>query len=133
IENETRATEVATAIQKVKKDDWKVIEVKEKTRKKEPPAPFITSTLQQEAVKKLGFTSSRTMRTAQTLYEGVAIGGGTPIGLITYMRTDSLMLADEAIDAIRGHIKKQFGAQALNPKIRKFKSKSKNAQEAHEA
>ena len=133
IENETRATEVATAIQKVKKDDWRVIEVKEKTRKKEPPAPFITSTLQQEAVKKLGFTSSRTMRTAQTLYEGVAIGGGTPIGLITYMRTDSLMLADEAIVAIRGHIKKQFGAQAVNPQIRKFKNKSKNAQEAHEA
>lgn len=133
IENEQRATEIATVIQKVKKDDWHVIEVKEKTRKKEPPAPFITSTLQQEAVKKLGFTSSRTMRTAQSLYEGVAINGGTPTGLITYMRTDSIMLADEAIDAIRSHIKKQFGAQALNPSIRKFKNKSKNAQEAHEA
>lgn len=133
IANEQQATEMATTIQKVKKDAWEVIEVKEKTRKKEPPAPFITSTLQQEAVKKLGFTSSRTMRTAQTLYEGVAINGGTPIGLITYMRTDSIMLADEAIDAIRQHIKKQFGDKSLNPQIRKFKNKSKNAQEAHEA
>ena len=133
IENEEQATQMATVIQKVKKDAWKVVEVKEKTRKKEPPAPFITSTLQQEAVKKLGFTSSRTMRTAQSLYEGVAIGGGTPIGLITYMRTDSIMLADEAIDSIRSHIKKHFGNASLNPKIRIFKNKSKNAQEAHEA
>ena len=133
IENEKQATEIATAIQKVKKDDWQVIDIKEKTRKKEPPAPFITSTLQQEAVKKLGFTSSRTMRTAQTLYEGVPIDGGAPIGLITYMRTDSIMLADEAIDAIRSHIKNHFGAKSVNPQIRKFKNKSKNAQEAHEA
>ncbi|MEC8882303.1 MAG: type I DNA topoisomerase [Pseudomonadota bacterium] len=133
IENEKSATEIATTIQKVKKDQWEVIDIKEKTRKKEPPAPFITSTLQQEAVKKLGFTSSRTMRTAQTLYEGVAIGGGAPVGLITYMRTDSVMLADEAIGQIRDHIKKQFGKESVNPSIRKFKSKSKNAQEAHEA
>lgn len=133
IENEEQATAMASAIQKVKKNTWQVIDVKEKTRKKEPPAPFITSTLQQEAVKKLGFTSSRTMRTAQALYEGIAINGGTPIGLITYMRTDSIMLAEEAITDIRGHIQKHFGKGSLNPSVRVFKNKSKNAQEAHEA
>lgn len=133
IENEEQATRTATTIQKVNKNDWKVISIKEKTRKKEPPAPFITSTLQQEAVKKLGFSSSRTMRTAQTLYEGITIGSGAPVGLITYMRTDSIMLADEAITQIRSHITKHFGKKLLSPSIRVFKNKSKNAQEAHEA
>jgi DNA topoisomerase-1 len=110
----------------------KVVRVEKKGKQRSPAAPFTTSTLQQEAVRKLGMTSDRTMRTAQSLYEGVDIGGQT-IGLITYMRTDSLNLANEAVAEIRGYIGDNFAADYLPGKQPVYKSKSKNAQEAHEA
>lgn len=110
----------------------KVVRVEKKGKQRSPAAPFTTSTLQQEAVRKLGMTSDRTMRTAQSLYEGVDIGGQT-IGLITYMRTDSLNLANEAVAEIRSYIGDNFSADYLPSKQPTYKSKSKNAQEAHEA
>jgi len=106
--------------------------VEKKKRKRNPTAPFITSTLQQEAARKLGFTAQRTMRTAQQLYEGIELGGSTT-GLITYMRTDSVNLAQEAIDEIRAVIKERYGSDNLPNEARVYKTKSKNAQEAHEA
>jgi len=109
-----------------------VAAVDKKQRRRNPSAPFTTSTLQQEANRKLGFTSSRTMRAAQQLYEGVDLGGET-VGLITYMRTDSVNLAADAIADIRQVITKEFGAKALPDSPRVYKAKSKNAQEAHEA
>jgi len=109
-----------------------VNKVEKKESKREPKAPFTTSTMQQEAASKLRFSAQRTMRTAQNLYEGIDIGGET-VGLITYMRTDSLHLADEAIDEIRGMIESRFGKNNLPDSPRLFKNKSKNAQEAHEA
>lgn len=110
----------------------KVASVDKKQRRRNPSPPFTTSTLQQEANRKLGFTSSRTMRTAQQLYEGVDLGGDT-VGLISYMRTDSVSLAQEAIAEIRKTIVSEFGPNTLPPEPRYYKSKSKNAQEAHEA
>ena len=110
----------------------KVVAVDKKQRRRNPSPPFTTSTLQQEANRKLGFTSSRTMRTAQQLYEGVDLGGDT-VGLISYMRTDSVSLAQEAIVEIRKTIIKEFGDKTLPSEARYYKSKSKNAQEAHEA
>ncbi|NDH67069.1 MAG: type I DNA topoisomerase [Gammaproteobacteria bacterium] len=109
-----------------------VMQVEKKQRKRHPSAPFITSTLQQEAARKLGFTSRKTMMVAQQLYEGIDIGSGT-MGLITYMRTDSVNIASEAIDELREYILAQY-APAYCPKDpRVYKAKSKNAQEAHEA
>ncbi|MES2683152.1 MAG: DNA topoisomerase I [Pseudomonadota bacterium] len=110
----------------------KVASVEKKQRRRNPAPPFTTSTLQQDSNRKLGFTSQRTMRTAQQLYEGVDIGGET-IGLISYMRTDSVSLAQEALQEIRRVIETQYGKKALPEEIRYYKSKSKNAQEAHEA
>lgn len=109
-----------------------VMSIEKKQRKRNPAPPFITSTLQQEAVRKLGFTAQRAMRVAQQLYEGVDIGNGSE-GLITYMRTDSVNLAQEALDELRGFIGREYGAAALPPKAHVYKTKSKNAQEAHEA
>ncbi|GAB4300729.1 MAG: type I DNA topoisomerase [Thiohalomonadaceae bacterium] len=109
-----------------------VSKVEKKQRKRNPAAPFTTSTLQQEASRKLGFTAQRTMRTAQQLYEGIDIGGET-VGLITYMRTDSVNLAQEALDEIRGYIAQRFGKDNVPREPRVYKTKSKNAQEAHEA
>ncbi|MEO6064964.1 MAG: DNA topoisomerase I [Lysobacterales bacterium] len=110
-----------------------VAEVSSKERKRRPSPPFITSTLQQEAARKLGFTTSRTMRVAQKLYEGVALGEEGLVGLITYMRTDSVSVSAEALTDIRGVIARQFGAQAVPEKPNFYQTKSKNAQEAHEA
>ena len=110
----------------------KVASVEKKQRRRNPAPPFTTSTLQQDSNRKLGFTSQRTMRTAQQLYEGIDIGGET-IGLISYMRTDSVTLAQEALQEIRRVIENQYGKKALPEEIRYYKSKSKNAQEAHEA
>ncbi len=109
-----------------------VSHIEKKQRKRKPYAPFITSTLQQEAARKLGFTARKTMTVAQQLYEGIDIGEGT-VGLITYMRTDSVNLAAEAITEIREIINKQFGASYCPDTPRVYKTKSKNAQEAHEA
>ena len=110
-----------------------VSEVQSKERKRRPSPPFTTSTLQQEAARKLGFSTSRTMRIAQGLYEGVTIGEEGTVGLITYMRTDSLNLAADAISEIRKVIARDFGAKALPENPNFYRSKSKNAQEAHEA
>lgn len=109
-----------------------VTRVEKKQKQRSPAAPFTTSTLQQEAVRKLGFTTSRAMRIAQQLYEGVDIGSGT-VGLITYMRTDSFSLASEAVMQIRAHIKSNFEPEYLPKAPIVYKTKSKSAQEAHEA
>ena len=110
----------------------KVVRVEKRAKQRYAAAPFTTSTLQQEAVRKLGMTSDRTMRIAQQLYEGVDIGGQT-VGLISYMRTDSVSLAKEAVQEIRGYITENFAADYLPSAIPTYKSKAKNAQEAHEA
>ncbi len=109
-----------------------VAEVEKKRRKRNPAAPFTTSTLQQESSRKLGFTAQRTMRTAQQLYEGIDTGGGA-VGLITYMRTDSVTLGQEALLEIRQAIADRFGADKVPDEPRQYKTKAKNAQEAHEA
>lgn len=109
-----------------------VNKIEKKQRKRNPSPPFITSTLQQEAARKLGFTARKTMMVAQSLYEGIDIGSGT-MGLITYMRTDSVHLATEAIEEIRSYINERYGAANCPKQLRTFKTKSKNAQEAHEA
>ncbi|HXH72715.1 MAG TPA: type I DNA topoisomerase [Mariprofundaceae bacterium] len=106
--------------------------VEKKQAKQQPAPPFITSTLQMDAARKLGFTARKTMQVAQNLYEGVDLGGER-VGLITYMRTDSVSLAADALDEIRAEIGKQYGKEYLPAKARVFKTKSKNAQEAHEA
>ncbi|MEL6110034.1 MAG: DNA topoisomerase, partial [Planctomycetota bacterium] len=104
-----------------------------KQRRRNPTAPFTTSTLQQEASRKLGFNTQRTMRTAQKLYEGIDIPGEGTVGLITYMRTDSPSIAQVAIDEIRGVIVDRYGKENLPEAQREYRTKSKNAQEAHEA
>jgi len=109
-----------------------VTSTKKGTRKKTPAPPFITSTLQQEASRKLGFRSSRTMKIAQELYEGIEIGETGAVGLITYMRTDSLRIADEARAAGNEYITKRWGEKYLPDKPHKFKQRA-NAQDAHEA
>ncbi|MCD9045343.1 DNA topoisomerase I [Luteimonas sp. MHLX1A] len=110
-----------------------VTDVISKERKRRPAPPFTTSTLQQEASRKLGFTTRRTMQVAQKLYEGVAIGEEGTVGLITYMRTDSVSLSQDALGEIRDVIARDFGTGALPDKPNFYQTKSKNAQEAHEA
>ena len=106
--------------------------IEKKKRSRNPAAPFTTSTMQQDAVRKLGMTTDRTMRTAQQLYEGIDVGQGA-IGLITYMRTDSVTLSDEALTEIRHYIEYKIGKDYLPASAKQYKTKSKNAQEAHEA
>jgi DNA topoisomerase-1 len=109
------------------------VKVEKKQRKRNPTAPFTTSTLQQEASRKLGFGAQRTMRTAQKLYEGIKIGEEGPTGLITYMRTDSITLSQDCLDELRELIPQRFGKEYLPAELNTYKNKSKNAQEAHEA
>ncbi|MGR8933820.1 MAG: type I DNA topoisomerase [Gammaproteobacteria bacterium] len=132
IENEQQALQIKQTL--LDKADGKLIVAKleKKQRKRHPAPPFITSTLQQEAARKLGFTTKRTMSIAQQLYEGIDLGGET-VGLITYMRTDSVNLADEAVQELRALIKDKYGAHNVPKQPRQFTTKSKNAQEAHEA
>ncbi len=111
---------------------FSVASVEAKPVKRHPQPPFTTSTLQQEASRKLGFAPAHTMRVAQRLYEGVDIGGET-VGLITYMRTDGVQIADEAIRAVRGLIEADYGARYVPSAPRRYETKAKNAQEAHEA
>ncbi len=127
--NEALAMEAKAAVEAA---HFTVGSVEKKRAKRNPPAPFQTSTLQQEASRKLGFGAQATMRTAQSLYEGVEIGGET-VGLITYMRTDGVQMAREAIAELRGHIKKEFGEEYIPAAPREYSSRAKNAQEAHEA
>ncbi len=112
--------------------EYTVKSVRKRVTKKQPAPPFITSTLQQEASRKLGFSAKRTMKAAQELYEGVDIEGIGAVGLITYMRTDSLRISDEAKAAAAKYIETVYGKEYLPPEPRSFKSKS-NAQDAHEA
>jgi len=110
-----------------------VTDVASKERKRRPSPPFTTSTLQQEASRKLGFTTRRTMQVAQKLYEGVAIGDEGTVGLISYMRTDSVSLSQDALVEIRDVIARDYGTRSLPDKPNVYQTKSKNAQEAHEA
>ena len=121
-----------TAVEQAAGGRLRVAKVEKKQKRRNPAAPFTTSTLQQEAARKLGFTAQRTMRIAQQLYEGVDTGEGS-VGLISYMRTDSVTLADEAIADIRSYVTERYGAAALPDAPRRYKTKAKNAQEAHEA
>ena len=132
ITNEKDANATTSDLEKQADGKLTVTKIDKKKRKRNPAAPFITSTLQQEAARKMGFTAQRTMRIAQQLYEGIDIGTGT-VGLITYMRTDSVTLAAEALNDIRDLIVKRYGKENLFPEVREFKTKAKNAQEAHEA
>ncbi|HKJ84097.1 MAG TPA: type I DNA topoisomerase, partial [Mariprofundaceae bacterium] len=122
-----------TAAKRVEGGDFIVDTIKKKQTRQQPSAPFITSTLQMEAARKLGFTARKTMQLAQRLYEGMDSGDGELVGLITYMRTDSVSLAEEAVADMRKHIGEHYGDSHLPDKPRKFKTKSRNAQEAHEA
>jgi DNA topoisomerase-1 len=127
-----QAQQIERAVQEAAGGFLRVEKVEKKQRRRNPAPPFTTSTLQQEAARKLGFTAQRTMRVAQQLYEGVDTGSGA-VGLITYMRTDSVNLAQEALEEIRGLIHDRFGSQACPDRPRHYKTKAKNAQEAHEA
>ena len=127
--NEAAASTIVAALNA---SAYAIEKVEAKPAKRNPYAPFTTSTLQQEASRKLGFSSSRTMQVAQRLYEGIQIDGETQ-GLITYMRTDGVQIANEAIDACRSVIGKEFGETYVPPAPRIYKTKAKNAQEAHEA
>ncbi len=130
--DEQRATKVKQTLLDAADGQLVVIKLEKKQRKRNPAAPFITSTLQQEASRKLGFTTKKTMMVAQQLYEGIEVDGETA-GLISYMRTDSVNLSDEALEQIRELIVEKYGKENLPAQPRSFKTKSKNAQEAHEA
>jgi len=124
--------DAAKIVEDLKAGTFKVASVETKESKSRPAAPFITSTMQQEAARRLGMTAERAMRTAQALYEGIAIDGDEPVGLITYMRTDSTNLSAESLQETNAFIKKTYGPDFAN-KPRTYKTKSKSAQEAHEA
>ncbi len=129
---EQQAREVERSLNEAAQGALTVLTVDRKQRKRNPAPPFTTSTLQQEAARKLSFSAQKTMRVAQQLYEGIDIGEGQ-VGLITYMRTDSLNLGQEAIGQVREVIVQLYGQAGLSEEPRIFKTKSKNAQEAHEA
>lgn len=132
ITDEKTATAIKARVERNAGGQMTVARVKKSQRRRRPQPPFITSTLQQEAARRLGFTTSRTMRVAQQLYEGVNTGRGNE-GLITYMRTDSVSLAGVAISDIRRTIAAEYGSDKAPEKPNFYQSKSKNAQEAHEA
>ncbi|MFO8101030.1 MAG: type I DNA topoisomerase [Dehalococcoidia bacterium] len=130
IGNEEQVKELRSALEGAR---YSVSKVQRKNVPKQPVAPFITSTLQQEAWRKLRFSAKRTMNVAQTLYEGIPINGDEPAGLITYMRTDSTHVAPQAVAETRDYIAAKYGSAYLPEKARLFKKKVKGAQEAHEA
>jgi DNA topoisomerase-1 len=132
-ENEDAARDVEKTILDAAQGNLDVLSVTKKQRRRNPAAPFTTSTLQQEASRKLGFNTQRTMRVAQKLYEGIELPGEGSVGLISYMRTDSVTLAAVAVDEIREVIGERYGSENVPDAPREFKNKSKNAQEAHEA
>lgn len=132
VNNGEQSADVVAKLTKAAEGKLLVTKVDKKQRKRNPVAPFTTSTLQQEASRKIGFGAQRTMSVAQQLYEGVDTGEGA-VGLITYMRTDSVSLAAEAIEEIRGFIAEKYGQKMVPGKPQEYKTKSKNAQEAHEA
>ncbi len=130
IKNEKQAQDILDNLQKA---DYIIEKIEKKETKKQPPTPFTTSTLQQEASRKLGFSAKQTMMLAQKLYEGINLGSQGSVGLITYMRTDSLNLSNFSLDNIRGYINNEFGKDYLPASAKIYKTKSKGAQEAHEA
>ncbi|MGH2794456.1 MAG: type I DNA topoisomerase [Actinomycetota bacterium] len=130
VPDETSANAVAD---EVRNADWSVAQVKRQERRRNPAPPFITSTLQQEASRKLGFSAKKTMVVAQQLYEGIEIGEEGPTGLITYMRTDSPHVAEQALAEITDLVRDRFGKEYALDKPRRFKAKQSRAQEAHEA
>lgn len=132
-ENETSAREVEKTILDATGGELTTVKVDKKQRRRNPAAPFTTSTLQQEASRKLGFNTQWTMRVAQRLYEGIELPGEGNVGLISYMRTDSVILAVTAVEELRQVIGERYGAGNVPDEPRIFKTKSKNAQEAHEA
>ena len=113
--------------------DYKVAEVRKRDVRQRPSAPFTTSTMQQEAGRKLRFTAQRTMSVAQQLYEGLSVGDGGPVGLITYMRTDSTQVANSALEEVRSYIQERYSTEHLPEKAKVYTRASKGAQEAHEA
>ncbi len=133
ITNEKQASEMVAELLEKANGKLNVINVEKRQTTRKPAPPFTTSTLQQEASRKLGFGAQRTMRIAQQLYEGMAIDGGETVGLISYMRTDSVNLAAEAVEEIRGVIEKRYGKDNVPAEPNTYKSRSRNAQEAHEA
>lgn len=132
ITSDSEARQAHQVLSEAAQGKLKVVTVEKKERKRHPTPPFTTSTLQQEASRKLGFGAQKTMRTAQRLYEGIDIGAGQE-GLISYMRTDSVTLSNNALNDIRSLITQKYGTIALPPEPRLYKTKTKNAQEAHEA
>src|SRR4051812_8582815 len=130
--NEGAARDVEKSITDAAQGFLHVVSIDKKQRRRNPSPPFTTSTLQQEAARKLGYSAQRTMRLAQQLYEGVDFGEGS-IGLITYMRTDSVNLANDAIREMREVIAQEYGKEGVAEEPRIYKTKSRNAQEAHEA
>ncbi|RDS82195.1 DNA topoisomerase I [Dyella monticola] len=131
--NEVDAMAARAALKEAARGHLTVSEVGSKERKRRPAPPFTTSTLQQEAARKLGFGTTRTMKIAQGLYEGVGLGSEGNVGLITYMRTDSTALSEEAVGELRQLITRDYGNKALPDQPQVYRTKSKNAQEAHEA
>jgi DNA topoisomerase-1 len=131
--DETAAREVEKTLTAAATGKLTTVSVDKKQRRRNPAAPFTTSTLQQEASRKLGFNTQWTMRVAQRLYEGIELPGEGNVGLITYMRTDSVTLAEVAVAEIRDVIGERYGAESVPAEVRTFKTKAKNAQEAHEA
>ncbi len=125
--------EVTPHVAALEKAEYKLGQVRLGTRSRRPAAPFTTSTLQQEASRRLGFNTSKTMRLAQQLYEGIDLGGGGRVGLITYMRTDSVSVAKDAQREARAYINKRFGSRYVPARPPRYKTKAKSAQEAHEA
>ena len=117
----------------LEKADYQILRIKRGERKRKPSAPFITSTLQQEASRRLGYTARRTMALAQQLYEGIDVGEGGATGLITYMRTDSTNISDLAINEVRPFIRDTYGSEYLPPEALTYKTRAASAQEAHEA
>ena len=132
-ENEAAARDVEKTLLEAADGKLATVSVTKKQRRRNPAAPFTTSTLQQESSRKLGFNTQWTMRVAQKLYEGIELPGEGNVGLISYMRTDSVTLAAVAVDEIRDLIADRYGAENVPEAPREFKNKSKNAQEAHEA
>jgi len=130
ISNEAMAMEIKSALEA---GALKVQSVEAKPTKRNPYAPFTTSTMQMDASRRLNFTAKQTMQVAQKLYEGIDIGGGETVGLITYMRTDGVQIAPEAIAPIRDQIAQSFSPKHVPDAPRVYNSKAKNAQEAHEA
>ncbi|MEP7292703.1 MAG: type I DNA topoisomerase, partial [Chloroflexota bacterium] len=129
----TQKSDVEPHLKVLEKSQYSVVDIKSGERVRKPSAPFTTSTLQQEASRRLGYTAKRTMAIAQQLYEGIEVGAEGSVGLITYMRTDSMSISAQAQNDARDYIEKRFGKQFMPRKAPVYRTKAKGAQEAHEA